>query len=200
MAETAARRAVETNAITSVLSCVVGHEGSDFSLDTSRGVAYGGAVLTQSHLRYHVLASVEKKISALFEGFPEEPSKRLAAVSEIYDALRVQAARELRPAISALLKNSHGLGYAAKAQLSHDINQVLLDTRLAIVNPRTELPATLISNRPRPTSELSRLYLRDCRSGSDGKRHTLLLDRASGTEVELISTARKSLKDSNRQR
>jgi hypothetical protein len=143
------------------------------------------------------MQSLKEKIKSVLDGLPEEPRARLDAIADIYSTMRTQVARELHPSITTLLRESPSLTYAEKAELSHRINEVLQDARLAIINPKTEMPATLISNRPRPSSQVSRLYLRDCREGTDGRRHTLLLNKLPNLHIELVSTVSHSVQSHN---
>ena len=111
--------------------------------------------------------SLDQKIKALFSDLPDEPGERLAAVADIYSGIRKEAARCLRPALTAALQAAATLNYDQKASLTHQVNQVLLDARLAILDPETNLPAKLKAHRPRPTSPVSTLQLQDSRAAPE---------------------------------
>jgi len=150
----------------------------------------------RSNSPFMLRSNHEKAIASLFDGLPDEPQKRLSAIADLYSAIRKRTDKELRPVIAALIKRSPQLDYHQKGQLSHQINQVLQDARLAIVNPASRMPASLMYNRPRQSSHLSRLYLRDSKLAADGKRHTMLLGETSLPEIELIATVPDVLPDS----
>jgi hypothetical protein len=115
----------------------------------------------------------EEKAKELFRDLPRDAGEQLEAVAEIYQAVRREAARALRPAIATLLSESAAMDFEAKSALARKINETLKDARLALRDPRTDLPASLVAHRPRPTSPASYLRLQDSRSAADGRRHFL---------------------------
>jgi uncharacterized protein (TIGR02996 family) len=115
----------------------------------------------------------EKKIDALFAEIREikDPRQLLTAVSELFRAIRKKTAEVLTPSIASLLKEAPNMDFTEKSIVSTLVNQALLETGLAIVDPETKLPAKLDVNRARPTSPSSTLRFQDTCRGKDGRRH-----------------------------
>jgi carbon storage regulator len=171
--------------------------GSAYCPDTSssREPAPAGASRTTGRTKPRGASERQRRFEAHIEPvvatLPEDPDERLAAVADLYGAVRKQAARALRPAVTSLLQSSSSLNHDQKAALSRRVNQVLLDARLGILNPRTGLPAKLEVHRSRPSSKLSTLRLQDSRQSSDGRIHRLRIQdlQLVGAGVQLVDTA-----------
>jgi carbon storage regulator len=133
----------------------------------------------------------EAHIQPVVATLPEDPDERLAAVADLYGAVRKQSALALRPAVTSLLRDCSSLSHDQKAALSRRVNQVLLDARLAILNPNTGLPAKLEVHRSRPSSKVSTLRLQDSRQSSDGRIHRLRIQDLElvGAGVQLVDTS-----------
>jgi len=137
------------------------------------------------------LSAPQHTIEELFSTLPHDPRERLTAVADLYRAIRERAAIELLPAITAILRDAPGLDYDQKLQLSQQVNQVLLDARLALLDPDTRLPAKLTTHRPRPSSAVSTLRVEDTRASATGRRNYLRAEDLDldGTPLQLVSTA-----------
>jgi len=117
----------------------------------------------------------KETINELFDGLPSQPKQRLAAIRSLYRQIRQRAKAELRPTISSLLSELPE-SYAGKVELAREVNAVLHDAGLALKDPRTGMPATLLAHRPRETSPASSLRLQDTSKGEDEKRNRLTID------------------------
>ncbi len=134
------------------------------------------------------VADIRELLTQIVAQLPSAPSEKLKAIGELYSELQRQIAPQLAPAIAEILKGTHEMSYDEKAALAHEINAVLADSRLAIRDPKSKLPATLLAQRPKVTGPTSYLRISDTRKASDGKRHYFKVEDLSnpGVELELI--------------
>jgi hypothetical protein len=117
----------------------------------------------------------ETRVKELFADLPDDPRRRLSAICEIYSAIRHEAAQALTPAIARALQELPP-GYDEKAQLADQINRALEAACLALRDPETKFPAKFLPHRPRPSSPVSALLLRDTRVPKGGQRHFIRID------------------------
>ncbi len=134
------------------------------------------------------VADIRELLTQIVAQLPSAPNEKLKAIGELYSELQRQIAPQLAPAIAEILKGTHEMSYDEKAALAHEINAVLADSRLAIRDPKSKLPATLLAQRPKVTGPTSYLRISDTRKASDGKRHYFKVEDLSnpGVELELI--------------
>jgi HEAT repeat protein len=151
------------------------------------------------------LPPTEQKIQELIAALPDDPRERLKAIVALFTTIRNQAAEAMQPAIALLLKEAQQLDFEGMSYVSRLINRALNDTHRALLNPETNLPALVESNRPRPSSEVSYLQLLDTRHAGDGRRHRVRiqdgpdrpnsrrpvanpLPRIASDQIKLVST------------
>lgn len=125
----------------------------------------------------------------LWEGLPTEPRAQLAAIRQIYASLRNGLRPMLEKTIAALLKEGTELGANQKAEIVHDVNQVLADSRLAIQNHLSDTRATLILSRREKSDEVGYLRLHDSHRRADGRRAVSnVQDIAASGNFRLVDT------------
>ena len=140
------------------------------------------------------VADFSRVLDQVIDHLPSDPREQLQAISELYAALQQRIAPKLAPALAEILRTTHELSYDEKAALAHEINAVLADVRLAIRDPKTKLPATLLAQRPKITGPTSYLRIWDTRKANDGKRHYFKVEDLGegGAELELIDERDRS--------
>jgi hypothetical protein len=98
----------------------------------------------------------------LFEGLPEQANHRLDALVEIHRSFKRELINQLRPIIRTLLQEKPPSDDNGRQELTHHLNDILHEVGLAIVEPSTGLPASVVA-------EPWRLRLQT-RANHDGKR------------------------------
>jgi hypothetical protein len=137
------------------------------------------------------MSQVSKTIDGFLRSLPEAPAARLTEIANLYRELRKQIAPVLGASIADRLQHSGELSYDEKVEISHEINQVLSDAKLAIRDPKTNLPGMLVAQRPRVNVRTSYLRIQDSRKADDGKRHFYKVEdlKSGDTVVELMDAA-----------
>lgn len=139
------------------------------------------------HIGTWDVGNIRDSVAEIVGQLPTDPHERVRAIGELYRELQSHVAPLLAPAIAALLKDSRELPYEEKSALAQEVNSVLADARLAIRDPKSNLPATLLAQRPKVTGPTSYLRIFDTRKASDGKRHFCKVeDLGEDRTVELI--------------
>jgi hypothetical protein len=131
------------------------------------------------------LPDMEEIVDAFVNELPDDPTACLATVSQLYASLRAKLATKLGDSIGKALVGVENLSYENKASLAKEINGVLADTRLAIEDPNTKLPATLLAHRPKATSPTSYMRIWDSHKAPDGRRHYVKVGDLRGLEGEI---------------
>lgn len=139
------------------------------------------------------VADFSRVLDQLIGQLPPDPREQLRAISELYAELQQRIAPKLAPTLAEILRTTHELSYDEKADLAHEINAVLADARLAIRDPKTNLPATLLAQRPKVSGPTSYMRIWDTRKANDGKRHYFKVeDLGEGAELKLIDERNRS--------
>ena len=82
----------------------------------------------------------------LFADLPEDPNLRLNALAEVNHSFRQALAGQLRPVVRALLQETPPQDDKGRRELAHRLNHVLHDANLAIVDPDTSQPASVVAH------------------------------------------------------
>lgn len=122
------------------------------------------------------MSPVPPLLDQIVATLPADPAEQLSAIAALYAALQVRIAPKLAATITVLVQGSGELSYDEKSALARSINDVLGDARLAIRDPKTDLPATFLAHRPKVSAPTSYLRIWDTRKASDGKRHFCKLE------------------------
>lgn len=141
------------------------------------------------------MSQVPPLLDAIVAALPADPREQLPAIAALYAALQERIAPRLTTTITALVQGSEVLSYDEKAALARAINDVLSDTRLAIRDPKTNLPATLLAHRPKVSAPTSYLRIWDTRKADDGKRHFCKLEEVATAEAGLQLIDERSRSD-----
>jgi hypothetical protein len=131
----------------------------------------------------------EQAIEGLFDQLPAKPLERIRCISQIYSKLRVHAAEELSSALSDLLRQTgNRLPLDEADRVVAEINQVLADSRLAVLNEHSGRQSKLSIQRPSPSNGYGYLRLFDSQPSVSGKRAMLNLNKLGldQTPVRLV--------------
>lgn len=82
----------------------------------------------------------------LFEGLPADPNRRLDALAEVNHAFRRALADELRPVVRELIQHSPPADGQHRKELARHLNHILHDAGLAIVDPGSGYPASVVAD------------------------------------------------------
>jgi len=87
----------------------------------------------------------EKPFESAFSEIPDDPRQRLDALSEVNRKFRKTLSEYLQPVVRTLLQEAPPADDPGRKELVHRVNYVLRDAGLAILDPDTGKPSTLVA-------------------------------------------------------
>jgi hypothetical protein len=93
---------------------------------------------------YEMDTKRQKVIESLFDGLPADFSARLASLQAIRKTFYAELATQFQPALNEFARTQPQLTQDDCSDLATSINQMIRHLGLALVCPRTNVPATLV--------------------------------------------------------
>lgn len=88
---------------------------------------------------------IENSFENAFGKLPDDPSQRLDALSAVNKQFRLALSERLQPVVRTLLQEKPPADDPGRKELAHRMNYILRDAGLAILDPDTGKPSSLVA-------------------------------------------------------